>query len=200
MEFNPLDFLEVPLKLTSLDPVPYQYFNSLLNHRTIILNEEIDEHIIETVILPLKQLEKDGTNKPVTLILNTPGGSLVDGLSICSLIDNYTIPLEIFVPSYSCSMGTIILCSGNNNPNVTKTAYPFAFALFHCGQTYVGGDTNAVKDTMDFNQKIEDKIKNYVISNTKITEELYEKNQSKQWYLTADEMLEYGLIDKIIRG
>lgn len=180
------------------DPVIYQYFDSLLHHRTILFNSEIDENILETVIIPLQNFENDGTGQPVKLILNTPGGSILDGLSVCSIIDNYKIPLEIIVPSYSCSMGTIILCSGNNNPNVTKKAYPFAFALLHAGSTILSGDTNAVKDTMAFNTKIDNKIRNYVISNTKITEEMYDTNSNKQWYITAEEMLELGLIDEII--
>lgn len=194
------DFLEVPIQLSSLNPVTYQYFNNLLKRRTILLNEEIDENILETVIMPLREFEQDGTNEKVTLVLNTPGGSIMDALTVCSIIDNYSIPLDIIVPSYSCSMGTIILCSGNNNPNVHKIAYPFAFALLHAGQTYVGGDSNAVKDTMQFNQKIDDMIRNYIITNTKITADEYDSNQHKQWYLLADDMLKYGLIHEIKRG
>ena len=47
------------------------------------------------------------------------------------IIDNYKKPLEIYVYGYSCSMGTIILCSGNKNPNVINYFYPFSFGLFH---------------------------------------------------------------------
>ena len=193
-----LEFLGFANDVSTLDPIMYQYFNQLLRKRTIILNAEIDESILETVVLPLKDFEEQESDKPVTLILNTPGGSVADGLMLCNVIDNYKIPLEIIVPSYACSMGTIILCSGNKNPNVTKKAYPFSFALFHSGQTYVGGESTSVEDVMNFNKGVDNKIKNYIITNTNITEELYDAHHRKQWYISADEMLEYGLIDEII--
>ena len=195
---NELEFLGFAETTSSLDPIMYQYFKNLIKKRTIVLNSEIDENILETVVLPLKEFEEDNINSPVTLILNTPGGSVADGLMLCNVIDNYKKPLEIIVPSYSCSMGTIILCSGNNNPNVVKKAYPFSFALFHSGQTYVGGETTSVDDVVDFNRSVDNKIKEYVIKNTNISEELYSAHHRKQWYITAEEMLHYHLIDEII--
>ena len=193
-----LEFLGFANDLSTLDPIMYQYFNQLLKKRTIILNAEIDENILETVVLPLKDFEQDNSFEPVTLILNTPGGSVADGLMLCNVIDNYKIPLEIIVPSYACSMGTMILCSGNKNPNITKKCYPFSFALFHSGQTYVGGESTSVDDVIDFNRGVDNKIKEYIIKNTNISEELYDKHHRKQWYLTAEEMLQYHLVDEII--
>ena len=193
-----LEFLGFANDVSTLDPIMYQYFRQLLQKRTIILNSEIDESILETVVLPLKDFEQDTDDTPVTLILNTPGGSVADGLMLCNVIDNYTKPLEILVPSYACSMGTIILCSGNKNPNVVKKCYPFSFALFHSGQTYVGGESTSVDDVIDFNRGVDNKIKEYIIKNTNISEELYDKHHRKQWYLTAEEMLKYHLVDEII--
>lgn len=195
---NDLEFLGFANDVSPLDPVMYQYFNQLLNKRTIVLNSEIDESILETVVLPLKDFEQDEDNTPIRLILNTPGGSVADGLMLCNIIDNYKKPLEIIVPSYSCSMGTIILCSGNKNPNITKKCYPFSFALFHSGQTYVGGESTSVDDVIDFNRSVDNKIKEYVINNTNISEELYTQHHRKQWYISAEEMLKYGLVDEII--
>lgn len=192
------DFLKIVTDYSDMDPVMYQYFLNLLHKRTIILNSEIDENFLEMVVLPLKQFEEDSSNQKVTLILNTAGGSIADGLMLCNVIDNYKKPLEIIVPSYSCSMGTIILCSGNHNPNVVKKCYPFSFSLLHSGQTYVGGETASVDDVIDFNRMIDNKIKEYITSNTNISEDLYQQHHRKQWYLTADEMLEFKLVDEII--
>lgn len=195
---NDIEFLGFAETVSGLDIKQYQYFNNLLNRRTIILNDGIDEDILETVVLPLKEFEEDDSFKPVTLILNTPGGSVADGLMICNIIDNYTKPLEIIVPSYACSMGTIILCAGNNNPNVTKKAYPFSFALIHSGQTYVGGESHSVEDVVDFNKATDTKIRDYIINNTNITAELYDSHYRKQWYLDSSDMLKYGLINQIV--
>ena len=195
---NDLEFLGFADTVSGLDPIMYQYFNQLLKHRTIVLNSEIDSDILETVVLPLKEFEEDSNSEKITLILNTPGGSVADGLMLCNIIDNYSKPLDIIVPSYACSMGTIILCSGNKNPNITKKAYPFSFALFHSGQTYVGGESTSVEDVMNFNKDVDKKIRQYIIDNTNITDELYDAHHRKQWYITSEEMLEYHLIDEII--
>ena len=193
-----LEFLGFANDVSTLDPIMYQYFNNLLKHKTIILNAEIDENILETVVMPLKEFETFNGDTPVKLILNTPGGSVADGLMLCNVIDHYTKPLEIIVPSYACSMGTVILCAGNKNPNVTKKCYPFSFGLFHSGQTIVGGETTTVDDIVDFNRAVNAQIREYVIQNTNISPELYDSHYRKQWYLTAQEMLEYKLVDEII--
>ena len=191
----PLDFLDC---VSNLDPTSFQYFDCLFNYRTIILNDEIDTPILETVILPLLKFEKDDISSPVTLILNTPGGAVSDGLTLCNIIDNYKKPLEIIVPSYACSMGTIILCSGNKNPNVTKKCYPFSFALFHSGLTVLSGESTSVEDTMNFNKDVDERIKQYVIANTNITEEEYMSHHRKQWFINSSDMKRFGLVDEII--
>lgn len=188
----------VKIFTTGVDKIDYQYFHQLIHNRTIVYNQEVDESIIESLYLPLKDFENDTNNKPVTLILNSPGGSITDSLFICNYIDNYSKPLNIIVPAYACSMGTIILCAGNDNPNVTKYCYPFSFGLFHSGQTAVSGEATSVEDTIFFNKAIDDMIKQYIIKHTKITEELYNMHHRKQWYLSAEEMKTYGLVDKII--
>lgn len=191
-------FLALVEEQSGLNPVTYQYFNHYFNHRTIVFNGAVDADIIEGVILPLQEFEKDSCIEPVKLVLSTPGGSVSDGLVLCNVIDNYKKPLEIYVMGYAYSMGSVILCSGNKNPNVTKYCYPFSFALFHSGYTAIEGESMSVEDTIAFNRTVDNMIREYVISNTKITEEEYRGNERHQWYLTAKMMKEKGLIDIII--
>jgi ATP-dependent Clp protease protease subunit len=192
------EFLGLAQESNGINMETYQQFHQLFENRTILLNWEVNESLLENVILPLKDFEADDIDEPVTLILNTPGGSVADGLVLCNIIDNYKKRLNIFVYGYSCSMGTIILCSGNKNPNVTKYCYPFSFGLFHSGETVVGGESTSVDDIIDFNRSINNSIQNYVVANTNITEAEYKLHHRKQWYLTAKEMKEKGLIDIII--
>lgn len=191
-------FLALVESDSNLDPVMFQYFNHYKNHRTIIFNREVNESIVETVILPLKEYEQDNIQEPVKLIISTPGGSVSDGLILCNVIDCYKKPLEIYIYGYACSMGTIILCAGNKNPNVMKYCYPFSFGLFHAGYSAIEGESLSVEDQMEFNKKTDGMIRDYVVANTKITEEEYKRNERRQWYLDAQEMKEKGLIDIII--
>lgn len=182
-----------------VDPLIWTYFDQLKNHRTIIFNDVIGNSVVEMVYCQLRKFEQDDDYiTPVTLILNTLGGSVFDGLFLCNVIDNYSKPLNIICPGYCFSMGAIILSAGSKNPNVHKYCYPFSTVLYHAGDLNLGGESNSVKDTMAFSDKIDTKIKEYILSNTTIPENVYDEHNRKQWYLTSDEMLQYGLVDAIL--
>jgi len=170
----------------------------LLNARTIIFNQEVDERIVERVAIPLLDFEQDSSNDPVTLIFATVGGSVSDGFVLCNIIDQYTKPLNIIVLGYAASMGTIMLAAGANNPNVTRKCYPFTYALLHAGSTAFSGEALSVQDTLEFNRRVDDKVKQFIVSHTKISEDEYLQHERKQWFLDADDMLKYGFVDEII--
>lgn len=181
----------------SADPVMYQYFKNLKN-RKIVINEDISEASIETVVLPLLEMDNDGTGEKITIYLNTNGGDVGVGLTICDVISKLKTTTDIILLSNGYSMGSLILMSGFNNPNVTRKCYPFSTALIHSGSTYIGGNSMAVRDFFNFNAKYEEKIKKFIISNSTISEEEYDKMERCEWYLTAEDMIEKKLIDIIL--
>lgn len=193
-----LDDLVALLDTQSIDPATYQYFDKLMNQRTIIFNQEVDERIVERVAIPLLDFEKDNSNDPVTLIFSTVGGSVSDGFVLCNIIDNYQKPLDIIVLGYAASMGTIMLAAGSKNPNVTRKCYPFTYALLHAGSTAFSGESLTVQDTLEFNKRVDEKVKQFVISHTNVSEDEYMQHERKQWFLDADDMLKYGFVDEII--
>lgn len=180
------------------DPCIYQYYKNL-NNRRIIINDQIDSTLLETVILPLLEMDNDGTGKPIEIILCTVGGSLFDGLTLCNIIDNLKCPTTITVATYAYSMGSIILMAGYNNPHVKKRCYEFSTALLHSGSSYLEGNSNAVKDQFNFYQTFEDKVKDYTLSHSRITEAEYDKMERYEWYMDSQTMLDKGLVDEIIK-
>lgn len=192
-----IDFITDP-GASGIDPITWTYFDQLLNHRTIVLNDSIGENIVELVYCQLKRFEKDDSEEPVTLILNTCGGSVFDGLFICNVIDNYTKDLNIYIPGYAFSMGAIIACAGANNPHVHKYCYEMSFLLYHSGSLDLEGDADSVKDTIAFTERLNDTVKDYVLSHSTMPEEVWNNHLRKQWYLTAEEALQYGIVNEII--
>lgn len=181
----------------TIDPVTYQYYKNLKN-RAIIINDEIMDSILETAVLPLMEMDNDGTNLPITIILATVGGNVYTGLNLCDVIERLKTPTTIKTMAYAFSMGALILMSGFNNPNVKRVCYPFSCALIHGGSTYLAGSTTQVKDTYKFQEKYEDRIKDYILSHSKITPEEYEKIERYEHYLDSDGMLDAGLVDEIL--
>lgn len=193
-----LDDLTALLDTSSIDPATYQYFNKLENERTIIFNQEVDERIVEKVVIPLMDFEKDSSMDPVTLIFATVGGSVSDGFILCNIIDTYKKPLNIIVLGYAASMGTIMLAAGSHNPNVTRKCYPFTYALLHAGSTAFSGESLTVQDTLEFNKRVDEKVKKFIVTHTNVSEEEYSQHERKQWFLDAEDMLKYGFVDEII--
>lgn len=181
----------------SYAPAEYQYYLGLKNRR-IVLNQDVDEEIVERVILPLLEMDNDGTGKPITLVINTCGGSLFDGMPLCDIIDNMKTPLTILVTGHAYSMGGFFLMAGYNNPNVTKKCYKHSTALLHGGSAYMEGSAAIVKDTFKFQERFEQKLKDYTLSHSKITEEQYDRMERYEWYLTSEDLVELGIVDEVL--
>lgn len=199
---NKKEILEIPLSDlvgdSSLpDPVTYQYYKNLKN-RKIIINEEIGDSLLETATLPFIEMDNDGTNMPIEVIISTVGGEIYSGFNFVDQIEKAKSPVIIHIMAMAASMGFLIAMAGKNNPNVKTVCHPFSVGLLHSGSQYMEGSAHAVKDTFDFSQHYEEKIKNYILTHTKIDENLYEKIERKEYWMDADEMKRLGIVDKII--
>lgn len=191
------EFLAVPERYSNLDVITYQYFNNLLNHRTIVFNSEVDDTILESIMLPLMNFEKDDSDEPVTLIINTDGGEVINSMPLLNIIDNYKKRLDI-ICLHAFSMGANIMCAGRHNPNVKKYCYPNSYLLFHNGQSAVSAEARTVEDLVNFYKKLDETIGNYIVSHTNIPQEEYEAFDRKQVFLDSKKMLLYGIVDEII--
>lgn len=173
----------------------YWYYEGLKD-RTLYIFGEIDSSILEAVILPLQRLSED--EEPITIKLHTTGGSVWDAAVLLDLIENIKCPLIIEVLGYALSMGIYILMAGKNNPHVIRIAHSFSIGLIHPGSLALDGDARKVKQIQKFNEKIENKLKNFLLENTNMTSEEYERHEDEEYYLTAEDMLRLGIVDEIV--
>lgn len=190
----PDTFLEIQLP-NSPDPILYHYYKGLSN-RTFYINCEIDSDLVDMVSVPL--LMADTTGEPITIYLNTPGGSVFDGFNLADIISNLKSPTTIIVLGYAYSMGMYLLMAGSNKPNITRKCYPFSTGLMHGGSSLVQGTSSQVRDYHEFAERFDKKVENFVLANSNFTKEEYDKIERYELYLTAEEMLEKGLVDEII--
>ena len=191
-----LDAEQVILEET--DIINNQYEN-LLKNRIILINDVISELTIDKIVMPLLQMDNDGTGKKITIYINSTGGSVYDGLVLCNIIEQLKTPTDVIVLGYAYSMGSIILMSGKNNLNVVRKCYPFSTALIHGGSACIGGTSSQVKDYFKFNEKFEKRIADFIITHTNLSEDDYAAIERYEAYMDSDEMLEKGLVDEIIK-
>lgn len=189
------DFLDMMKTPKYDDYIQWQDIKS----RTLTLNDAVDDYIIEQFVMPIIRWNKEDEGKPIeerkkiTLYLNTPGGDIFTGLALAEAIKKSKTPVHIIVLSSAASMGSVILVSGH-----MRTAFEYANILIHDGNTGISGSSNKVKDHMKYIEKKNDQIKNFIINNSNITVEKYDSMADREWWITAAEALELGLIDEIV--
>lgn len=177
------------------DPVSYQYYKNL-KENTIILNGEITDSILEMVILPLMDMDKDPDVKHITIILNSVGGSLWDAMPLIPVLENINTDTTIRIVGMAASMaGLIAMAKG---PHLKTVCDRFSVGLIHSGSSYLEGTTTAVKDTFHFNEKYEEKVRDYILSHTKIDEQMYHEIERQEFWMDAEDMLKYGVVDEIL--
>lgn len=195
-DFDVLSFIN---SISGLSPVDFQYFYQLFKKRTVILNTDIDSSIVETVYLPLKNFEEDDSQAPITLILNCSGGSVSDGFFLANYLSTYKKKLNIIVTGYAASMAAVILCGGGKNKNITRYCYSSSYALIHDGYIALqASEAKTAADIMEFNNRVDEKIRSFILNNSNITADQYDAKNRHQWFISAKEMKELNLIDEIL--
>lgn len=197
MELDILDLIEAIKPQGLPDFTVYQYYKNLQNRR-IIINEQISDTLLELAVIPFMEMDNDGTGEPIEIILSTVGGNIYDGFNLVDQIEKAKTPVTIHIMAMAASMGLLIAMAGKNNPNVKTVCHPFSVGLLHSGSQCMEGSAHAVKDTFNFSQQYEEKIKEFILSHTKIDEDTYEKVERKEYWMDSDEMLKLGIVDEIL--
>lgn len=179
------------------NPCDYQYWKNLKKRR-IVFNEECTDVIVEKVLLPLQQFVEEDAAAPIEIVINTLGGNYYEAFVLCNYIETIKTPLTLTILGTAMSTGIYLAMAGKSNPNVTRRCYPFSIGLIHNGYQSTSGTLSQCKEAIDFSNRYEEMVKEYVLRNTNISSELYDKNYKNDWYLSSKDMLNYGIVDNII--
>lgn len=169
------------------------------SERKIYLNDEIEAisaHDVIYEILRFNVEDKDigvADRKPIFLYCTSVGGSVIDGFGIIDAITNSKTPVYTINLAYQYSMGFLIGLAGHK-----RYAMPNATFLLHDGQNFVWDSSAKCKDQLKFQEKREQRIKEYVLEHSNLTEKEYDENYRVEFYTYADEAKKYGFTDYII--
>lgn len=170
-----------------------------LQQRKLYLTDEIDECIIDTIVRHILQYNADDRDvpvnerKPIFLYCSSNGGSVDPGFVLIDVILQSKTPVYTINLGYQYSMGFLIGLAGHKR-YATKTAK----FLMHDGTNFVINSGAKAQDQMEFNKRIEQRVKEYILSRSKITSEEYDSKLRVEWYLFANEAKEKGFCDYII--
>ena len=96
-------------------------------------------------------------------------------------------------------MAAVLLAAGGKNENVIRSCFPCSYCLIHDGYVALAAsETKTANDIMAFNDSVDKQIRDFFITNTDITAEDYDSHTRHQWFLNADDMVKFNLVDRII--
>ena len=170
-----------------------------LKQRKLFLNADIDQFSVADIVKHIMQINKEDKGlepherMPILLYVTSNGGEVDSGFELIDVIMNSKTPVYTINLGYQYSMGFLIGLSGHK-----RFATRNAKFLMHDGSNFVYNSGAKAQDQMEFNRKVESRIKQYVLSRSKVSEEEYDSKLRVEWYLFADEAKEKGFVDYII--
>ena len=185
---------------TVIEKVPggeraYDIYSRLLKVRIIFLGDAIDDNIANLVIAQLLFLDAQD-NKPIKMYINCPGGSVTDGLAIYDTMQHIKSPVSTICVGLAASMAAVLLAGGEKGQ---RFALPNSEILIHQVMGGASGQASDIKIKAEQILKLKDRLNKILQVHTgqKITK--LEKDTDRDYYMTATEAKDYGLVDKIIK-
>ena len=183
---------------TSKGERSYDIFSRLLKDRIIFLGEDVNPTTSSLVIAQLLFLESENPDKDINLYINSPGGSITDGMGIIDTMNYIKCPVSTICIGMAASMGAALLCAGEKGK---RFATPNAEILIHqplIGGGGLSGQSTEIKIHSDHLVKTREKLNKFLSDRTGQPIDVIERDTERDHYMTAEEALKYGLIDGIM--
>ena len=179
---------------TSRGERSYDIYSRLLEDRIIFLSGEIDDAVANTVVAQLIYLEAKDPQKDISLYINSPGGSVSAGLAIYDTMNYIKCDVSTICIGMAASMGAFLLSSGQKGK---RYALPNSEIMIHQPLGGAQGQASDIKIAAEHILRTKRKLNEILASNSGKPLAQIEKDTDRDNYLSAQEALEYGLIDKV---
>ena len=176
----------------------YDIFSRLLNDRIIVLSEEVNAASASVVVAQLLYLEGQDPEKDISFYINSPGGSITDGMAIYDTMQYIKCDVSTICVGMAASMGAFLLASGAKGK---RYALPNSEILIHqplIGGGGLAGQTTDIKIPSDHLVYVRSKLSRMLSEYTGQPLETIERDTERDNYMTAEQAKAYGLIDEII--
>lgn len=173
----------------------YDIYSRLLKERIIFLSGEVNDQMADLIVAQLLFLESEDPNKDIQIYINSPGGSVSAGLAIYDTMQYIKPDVSTICIGRAASMGAFLLSSGAKGK---RFALPNADVMIHQPLGGAQGQAEDIKIQAEKILKVRELLNNILVKNTGQTLEKIEKDTDRDFYMTAQEAKEYGLIDEVI--
>jgi ATP-dependent Clp protease protease subunit len=166
----------------------------LLQDRIIYLGSVIDDDVANSIIMQMLWLQSDKPEEPISLYINSPGGSVYDGLAIKDTIDNISCKVNTLGVGFCASMGAYLLFAGSGERRATRNCR----IMIHSVSSGMGGTIHDMKIDYEESHYLQTKIMNDIVvfSKGKLSKETLELKAQRDWYIDQNEAFSLGLLDR----
>lgn len=179
---------------TSAGERSYDIYSRLLEDRIIFISGEITDETANTVVAQLIFLEAKDSDKDISIYINSPGGSVTAGLAIYDTMQYIKCDVSTICVGMAASMGAFLLSSGAKGK---RYALPNSEIMIHQPLGGAKGQASDIVITANHIQKTKEKLASILAENCNQSYEKVMQDTDRDNYLSAQDALEYGLIDKI---
>jgi len=173
----------------------YDIYSRLLRERIIFLGTAIDDQVANAVIAQLLYLESEDPKKDIKIYINTPGGSVSAGLAIYDTMQYIKPPVVTICVGLAASMGSVLLTAGAKGK---RFALPNSKIMIHQVMGGTQGQASDIKIQAEEILRVKDNLNKILAKHTGKPISKIEQDSDRDFYMTAEDALKYGLIDKII--
>lgn len=175
--------------------VGYDIFSRLLKDRIILLFNEITDDLACSIIGQLRYLESQDSEKDITIYINSPGGSVSAGFAIYDTIKNLKCDVSTVCAGSACSMGAFLLAAGTKGK---RYALPNAEIMIHQVIGTIGGQASDILIATNFAKRTKDRLNKIFAANVGRDLKKVAEETERDYWMFAEDALEYGIIDKVL--
>lgn len=190
-----MSLVPIVVESTSKGERSFDIFSRLLRDRVVMLNTDVNSQSASLIVAQLLFLESEDPNKDINFFINSPGGSVIDGLAILDTMGFIKCDVATYVMGQAASMGSLLASSGTKGK---RFMLPNSRHLIHQPMGGARGQASDMEIQVKEILKLKKMLTEIYVENTGKTYEQLEKDMDRDNIMTALESVEYGLADQII--
>ncbi len=175
----------------------YDIYSRLLKDRIVFLGTGVNDMVANSVIAQLLFLQMEDPKKDIHLYINSPGGSVTAGLAIYDTMQFMTCDVNTYCIGMAASMGAVLLAAGTRGK---RFALPNSDIMIHQVSGGAQGTASDVERTVEFMFKLKKRLIRILANHTGKTEEQVKLDSDRDYYMSAEEAKEYGLVDEVVKS
>ena len=175
----------------------YDIYSRLLKDRIIFIGTPIDDYIANLVIAQMLFLQMEDAKKDMHIYINSPGGSVTAGLAIYDTMQFVTCDVNTYCMGMAASMGAVLLCAGTKGK---RYALPNSDIMIHQVSGGAQGQASDVERQVEFMFKLKRRLESIIAHHTGKPVEQVHNDADRDYYMSAQEAKEYGLVDEVVKS